>query len=269
MDVHNPSGLLIFKDNSKGNLKMEDKKLRQYDFITALGLIIFSVWELLQAMKMPMKESYGGVQSDWYVSPALLPLFIGGGIFFLGSILLINSIKSGGAASFVKAVKDSKKMHLTTETMRILTVVLGLFSFIYLLIPNVDFFLSITLFLFFICTAFYPDVEEFRRIMTLQFLIGMIVMAVIAFTGIDDLLKGILKYNVDILALFYIMYLNIFSRMKARKFEILPKKINQVTLVSLIVPLVLCPLFRYFLLVPLPVEGGIIKLMNLVYYIIR
>jgi hypothetical protein len=248
---------------------MEEKKLRQYDFITAVGLILFSVWELVQAFKMPMKESYGGVQSEWYVSPALLPLIVGGGLMLLGSILLINAIRTGGAASFIEAVKNGGNYKLTESTRRVLTVVLALVTFIYLLIPNVDFFLSIALFLFYISSAFYPDKDDFRRSMTLQYIIGMVILLVLVITGLDDLLLGILSYNIDILALLFLVYLNIYSRIKAGIAGVPRKLIRQVTIISLVVPLILCPLFRYFLLVPLPVEGGIIKLMNLVYYAVR
>lgn len=248
---------------------MEEKKLRQYDFVTALGLILFSIWELAGAKQMPMKESYGGVQNDWYVSPALLPIFVGLGILFLGVILLINSIRSGGAAMFIKAIKNSTHMKLTVETKRIFTVVLGLFSFIYLLIPSVDFFLCITLFLYFICTAFYPDREEFRSKVTGQFLILAVVMAILNFTGLGEVLKGIFSYSLDVIILLYIIYLNIYTRVAGASMEIDLKGFKIITLVSIVVPLVLCPLFRYFLLVPLPVEGGIIKLMNLLYYAIR
>ncbi|MBB6479611.1 tripartite tricarboxylate transporter TctB family protein [Spirochaeta isovalerica] len=248
---------------------MEEKKLRQYDFITAVGLILFSVWELSQALKMPMKESYGGVQSEWYVSPALLPMIIGGGLMLLGAILLVNAIRTGGAASFIEAVKNSGKIKVTEPTRRVVTVVFAFVSFIYLMIPNVDFFLSISLFLFYISTSFYPERDDFRKKMTLQFIIGMGVLLILITTGLDDVLKGILSYNVDILALLFLIYLNIYSRIQARKMDIARKTIRQVTLISLIVPLILCPLFRYFLLVPLPVEGGIIKLMNLVYYAVR
>lgn len=248
---------------------MEENKLRKYDFVTAIGLILFSFWELAQALKMPMKETYGGVQNDWYVSPALLPLFIGLGLLLLGVILLINAIRSGGASSFAASVKNNKSIKLTVKTQRILTVVLGLVSFIYLLIPHVDFFLSITLFLTYICSAFYLDDENFRSKMTMQFLIGSVILILLVATGLDDVLKAILKYNIDILVLLYIIYLNIFSRIKSKDLENASGKLNQVTLVAFIVPLILCPLFRYFLLVPLPVEGGIIKLMNLVYYALR
>ncbi|MDC7234878.1 MAG: tripartite tricarboxylate transporter TctB family protein [Spirochaetales bacterium] len=248
---------------------MEEKKLRQYDFLTSIILILFGIWDLAQAFKMPMKDSYGGVESVWYVSPALFPLFIGGGIILMGAILLINSIRTGGAARFIDSLKHVSEAKLTNETVRVLTVLLALGSFIYILIPNIDFFLSITLFLFFLCTAFYPDHDEFRRTFVIHFIIGMAVFLILIVTGLSDIINGILKYNMDILALLFIIYMNVAARKMAKAREIPVKLIRQVTIVSIVVPLILCPLFRYFLLVPLPVEGGILKLMNLLYYTIR
>ena len=248
---------------------MEEKKLRQYDFITSIGLLLFGLWELAEAFKMPMKDSYGGVQSVWYVSPALLPLFIGGGIIILGIVLLVHSIQTGGAALFISALKESSHLKLSVETKRIITVVLGLGTLIYLYIPYIDFYLSLALFLLFICSAFYADNETFRSKISRHYAAGSLIFALLIITGLDNLLKGILKYNVDILALLFIIYMNIAARIIGGKLKVPSKNFRTVTLVSMLVPLVLCPVFRYFLLVPLPVEGGIIKLMNLVYYAIR
>lgn len=248
---------------------MEENKLRQYDFITSVGLLLFGLWVLAEAFKMPMKDSYGGVQTVWYVSPALMPLFISGGIILLGITLLINSIRTGGAASFIKAVKETSHIKLTVETKRIFSVVLGFTALIYLYIPHVDFYLSLALFLLFVCVAFYADNETFRMKFTRHFLVGSLLFTILVATGLDDFLKGILKYNVDILVLLFIIYLNIAARRIGKKMELSSKIFRTVSWVSMIVPLILCPLFRYFLLVPLPVEGGIIKLMNLVYYTIR
>ncbi|MBN2659498.1 MAG: tripartite tricarboxylate transporter TctB family protein [Spirochaetales bacterium] len=217
---------------------MEEKKLRQYDFITAVGLILFSIWELAQAFKMPMKDTYGGVQSEWYVSPALLPLIIGGGLMLLGAILLVNAVRSGGAASFFEAVGKSGKVKMTEPTRRVITVVFAFVSFIYLMIPHVDFFLSISLFLFYISASFYPDSDDFRKKMTFQFLLGMIALLILVVTGLEGVLKGILSYNVDILALLFLIYLNIYSRIMARKMDIQRKLIRQVTWISILVPLV-------------------------------
>ncbi len=248
---------------------MEEKKLRQYDFVTSLFLVAFGIWELTETFKMPMKDSYGGVQAVWYVSPALFPLFIGGDLILLGVILLTHSIRTGGASGFILSLKSAAKTRISNETVRMLTVLLALASFIYILIPHIDFYLSIALFLFFLCTAFYPDHDDFRKKFVLHYLAGTGLILLLIVTGLSGVLKDILKYNMDILALIFLIYLNISGRFLAKGYGIPSKLIRQVTLVSLIVPLILCPLFRYFLLVPLPVEGGIIKLMNLVYYAVR
>ncbi len=248
---------------------MEEKKLRQYDFITSIFLLCFGVWELAQAFKMPMKDSYGGVQSVWYVSPALLPLFVGGGILLLGTILLINSIKTGGAADLINALKKGWNFKVSTPVSRILTVVLGLFTLIYLFIPRIDFYLSLALFLFYVCAAFYPDNENFRVKITIRYLAGSLVFLLLFISGLGRVLQDLLKYNLDILTLAFIIYLNVSARHVGRMMAIDHRKFRTVTIISLVVPLILCPLFRYFLLVPLPYEGGIIKLMNLAYYALR
>lgn len=248
---------------------MEAKKLRQYDFLTSILLILFGAWDLFETLKMPMKDSYGGVETVWYVSPALFPLFIGVAILLLGTVLLINSIKTGGAADFIESAKEIGKSKLNNETIRVLTVVLALGSFVYILIPNIDFFLSITLFLTFLCTAFYPDHDDFRKKYTYNYLAGTGVLLILIMTGLSNVLNSILKYNMDILGLIFIIYINIMGRRLARGYNVPVKLLRQVTIVSVAVPLILCPLFRYFLLVPLPVEGGIIKLMNLLYYTLR
>jgi hypothetical protein len=37
-------------------------------------------------------------------------------------------------------------------------------------------------------------------------------------------------------------------------------------IIALAVPLMLCPIFKYFLLVPLPYEGGVVEIMDLIRY---
>ena len=187
----------------------------------------------------------------------------------MGIALLINSIRTGGAAAVIERMKARQKFAPDNKTIRVLTVVLTLVSFIYIYIPNIDFALSIAIFLFALCTAFYPDNDDFRKIYIIHFIIGTAVFLILIATGLSDVLKGILKYNMDILALLFFIYLNIAGRRLARAYDIPVKLLRQVTLTSIIVPLILCPVFRYFLLVPLPVEGGIIKLMNLLYYTLR
>jgi hypothetical protein len=50
---------------------------------------------------------------------------------------------------------------------------------------------------------------------------------------------------------------------------ILKRKLRTTLIMSIVPSLVLIPSFKYFLLVPLPVEGGFIELMNILRYALR
>jgi hypothetical protein len=57
---------------------LEIEKLRKADIFSGVIISLFGLWVVGQALKMPMKDSWGGVQNVWFVSPALFPLFVGG-----------------------------------------------------------------------------------------------------------------------------------------------------------------------------------------------
>ena len=67
---------------------MDKDKLRKADFFSGIIILLFGAWIVRQAFKMPMKDSYAGVQNVWYVSPALFPLLIGSILALLGLFLV-------------------------------------------------------------------------------------------------------------------------------------------------------------------------------------
>ncbi|MEE4113214.1 MAG: hypothetical protein V2I40_10395, partial [Desulfobacteraceae bacterium] len=75
---------------------MEKDKLRKADIFSGGTIFLFGLWVVGQAMQMPMKDSWGGVQNVWFVSPALLPLFVGAMIALLGALLVRTALKSVG-----------------------------------------------------------------------------------------------------------------------------------------------------------------------------
>jgi hypothetical protein len=89
---------------------MQGEKLRRADFVTSILLLSFGVWMLGETFTMPMRDTFGGVQNVWYVSPALFPLIISAGLLLLGTVLLLHAIRSGGAASFVAAIRGIQAM---------------------------------------------------------------------------------------------------------------------------------------------------------------
>lgn len=75
---------------------MKDKGgLRKADFWTIILLFVLGVAIIGGATSFPMTESYGGVQSVWYVSLALCPLLVAGALVVLCVVLFVNTLATG------------------------------------------------------------------------------------------------------------------------------------------------------------------------------
>jgi hypothetical protein len=244
---------------------MDKQKLRRADFITSIILVLFGVWMLSESLQMPMRDSFGGVQNVWYVSPALLPLMIGILIILLGVTLLVHSAILGGAKSFLQILRK-RPQRPSEGTIRLLAVLVAILSFVYLQIPRIDFFLSVSLFLLFFISIFYLDSEDLFYRLALFYLIGNVVVLVLLVVGADRILGRVLPFSTDWIALIfwlsYVVYVGLYTRTEPK----LKRRFRTTLIVSLIVPVMLCPVFRYLLLVPLPKEGAIVEIMHLVRY---
>ena len=248
------------------------KELRRADFVTSILLIIFGLWVLYEAFQMPMKDTYGGVQNVWYVSPALFPLIISTFIMILGVTLLLNSIRTGGAKYFYDTAKKYSIINLfilSERAIRFIAILIALFSLIYLYIPRMDFFITASLFLFFMISIFYFDQPDLLKKLTVFFLTGNILFTVIWISGWAGQLMTIYQFFMDILLFIFLMIYLIYTWLLIKGEQTLKIKYYVSLLVSIGVPLFLCPVFRYFLLVPLPYEGFFIELMHTLYYAIR
>lgn len=247
---------------------MKKKELRRADFITSVLLLVFSVWIIMETLKMPMKDTFGGVQNVWYVSPALFPLIISIFIMVLGTVLLIHSIKTGGAKYFLDNFSVRYK-GLSEKNIRFIGILLALFSFVYLNIPRIDFFISITLFLTYFISVFYFDDKDLLKKLTLFYFTGSIIFIILFVFGISKIINSYYEYFIDILALFFYLSYVIYNWINIKSSNIFKKRFIVSLIVSLVVPLILCPTFRYFLLIPLPKEGLIIQMMHNIYYLIK
>ena len=247
---------------------MDKEQLRRADFVTSIILIAFSLWMLGATLQMPMRDTFGGVTNVWYVSPALMPLFISVAIFILGIVLLVHSIQVGGARQFIERFK-AREQGLPESTFRFLAILLALISFVYLNIPRIDFFLCIVLFLFYFISAFYFDDERILKRSTALYFAAHVVLLLLFVTGVARTLQSAFLYSVDVLTLLFIVGLIFYVRRLAGDGEVNKRRFRVTLIVTFVVPILLIPIFRYGLRVPLPVEGGIVELMNLVYYSLR
>lgn len=250
---------------------MEDKdKLRKADIVTGIILVALGLFIISEAFEMPMQASYGGVQNVWYVSPALMPLIIGAALVILGVVLSVNGARYFGWSNTVRMAKGMVRLRgagaLTPKTLRAVMVVVLLIIYVYLNVPRVDFFLSTWLFLFVFVTAYYFDDDALFRKLIGFYLAGTALFFLYFVTGAHAALQHSFRYTTDILTLLFIVAYGVYAWVKTRSVEALHRKYRISFTVSLLVPLILVPVFKFFLLIPLPVEGGIIGLMSLVRY---
>lgn len=245
---------------------MEKKELRSADFISAILLILFGLWVLITTLTtFPMKDSWGGVQNVWYVSPALFPLFISFGITVLGIVLLRHAIKTGGAKTFLGKLAHIKP-GLSENMLRFLSIVLIFVALVYIYIPRNDFFLSALLCLTVFMSMYYLDRADLLKKLTGFFLIGTLIFLLLAIFNMNASLNNAYIYLSDILVfVFYLSYLA-YAWKQLHNEDELKKKFSLTLLISFAVPLFVVPLFKYALLVPFPTEGGAIELMNIFWY---
>jgi hypothetical protein len=243
---------------------MEKKSLRSADFVSAIVLLVFAVWMLITTVTtFPMKGSWGGVKNVWYVSPALLPLFIGAGILGLSLVLLRNAIKEGGAATFCQQVRHFE-FRLSEGMLRFLAIVLVFAALVYVYIPVNDFFLAALLCLTVFMSMFHLDRVDLLKKCAGFFFVVSLLFGLARLAKLTPYLKT--WYLADILLfLAYLAYIGYVWAMLGGQ-EGLRKKFALTLLMSFAVPLFVVPLFKYGLLVPFPTEGAAIEIMNMFWY---
>jgi len=180
--------------------------------------------------------------------------------------LLIHSIKVAGAKSVFKA--QGLKIKFTEKSLRFWVMILLFFSFIYLYIPHIDFYLSILFFLSVFITIFYFDDKRLMIKISSYYLIVTIIFLIIYIFNLDKKLNHTFNYFTDLLMLIFTIIFILYTRILIGENKALKEKFRLGMLVSFLTPLVLCPVFKYLLLVPLPKEGGIIQLFNYIRYVL-
>lgn len=250
---------------------MEMDKLRKADIFSGCMISLFGLWVISQALKMPMKDSWGGVQNVWFVSPALFPLFVGSVIVLLGVGLTLNALKTVGLSGVFETLSWLKSAELyrflqSEAMMRFHAIVVLLFSFVFLYIPRIDFFVCAVLFLSAFVTMFYLDDPALLIKMLRIYLAGLLIFFLWFVLGIPASVEDTVPYPSDWLAIgFLLIYCTLVFRM-IRGNPTLIKKYKTGLLLSVAAPFTIGSVFKYFLLVPMPAEGLIVFLLDAVWY---
>jgi hypothetical protein len=251
---------------------MDKDKLRKADIYSGAAICLFGLWIILQALKMPMKDSWGGVQNVWYVSPAIFPLFVGCIIMLLGALLCRTALKMVGFKVFGETVRWLlSKMLLqflnSIPNLRFYTIIVLFLSFVYLTIPRIDFFLSAFLFLTVFITSFYFDDAMILKKLFFFYLAGSIVLILFFVLGLNGPLGRIVPFPADILTTCFIVSYSVYAWMLVRSNPMLRKKYRTAMIIAFVAPFVVGIIFKYFLLVPMPSEGLIVAITDYVWYL--
>ena len=250
---------------------MEQEKLRKADLFSGGIIFLFGLWIISQALKMPMKDSWGGVQNVWFVSPALFPLFVGAMISLLGALLIRTAIRAVGIRGFSTTLQwlmssDLLRFLNTAAMVRFYTIVVLFFSLVYLMVPRVDFFLAAVLFLSVFISGFYFDDDALLRKILTFYLAGTVVQALFFGLGLDDRTAAVLAYPGDWLTLAFILAYCGYAWTQIRGNTMLRRKFRTTLILSIVAPFFIGPVFKYLLLVPMPTEGLVVAIMDAIVY---
>ena len=250
---------------------LEKEKLRKADVYSGIVIFLFGAWIVWQASKMPMKDSWGGVQNVWFVSPALFPLFIGAIIMLLGLLLVRTALKTIGMKAFGDTLRWLFSKNLlqflnTVSILRFYAIAVLFLAFVFLNIPRIDFFLSAVLFLSVFITMFYFDEAALLKKLFFFYLAGTAFFIIYFAVGLDGLLNPVLPFAKDILALGFILGYCLYAWRLIRSSPLLRKKYRTGLIVAVVAPVLVGLIFKYFLLVPMPAEGMVVALADAIWY---
>ena len=247
------------------------EKLRKADAFSGIVIFLFGAWIVWQATKMPMKDSWGGVQNVWFVSPALFPLFVGAMIMLLGLLLVRTALKTIGVKAFNDTLqwlfsKNLLQFLNTIPILRFYAIAVLFLSFVYLNIPRIDFFLSAVLFLSVFITMFYFDDAVLLKKLFFFYLAGTVFFIFYFTLGLEGFISRVLPFAKDILALCFIFGYCFYAWRLIRHGPQLRKKYRTGLIIAIVAPFTVGLIFKYFLLVPMQSEGLVVAILDAIWY---
>ncbi len=250
---------------------LEKDNLRKVDFFSGAFIFLFGLFIVYHALQMPMKDTYGGVQNVWYVSPAIFPLFVGSMISLLGAALVGIALKSIGKGQLLEAFGYLASHEMITflkrpATIRFYAIVLLFSSFIFIMLPRIDFFLSAVLFLQVFISMFYFDDDELLMKILVVFIATSVLLLFFFAFNFDTMLSQIVNYPGDWLTLVLILFFTIYSWSLIKNRLGLRRKYRRCLCLSIAAPFMVGIIFKFLLLVPMPFEGTVVELLDAIWY---
>jgi len=250
---------------------LEKDTLRKADIFSGAIISLFGLFVVSQALKMPMKDTYGGVQNVWYVSPAIFPLFIGAIISLLGAALTATAVKTVGLGQLAEVFRylagpDLVLFLKRPETRRFYAILLAFCSFIFVMIPRIDFFLAAVFFLLVFIAMFYFDDDRLLW-KILGFFVAVSGLLILFFAlRLDERMSPVVSYPGDWLTLLIIGAFIFYSRQLVKKRSDLRNKYRLCLILAIVAPFTVGIIFKFLLLVPMPFEGAVVELLDTIWY---
>ncbi|MBU1566920.1 MAG: hypothetical protein KJ630_15010 [Proteobacteria bacterium] len=250
---------------------MDKDKLRKADLFSGVLIVLLGLFIISQAVKMPMKDSWGGVMNVWYVSPALFPLFVGAMLAFLGGSLVLIAFGNVGKQGFREVIgfltgEKCISFLRQPESLRFYAIVFNLLVFVFVMIPHIDFFLAAILFLLVLfCMFYFGDHAHMKRVFRFSVFTGLL-LSLFQFSPLGSTISKFSNSAGDWLVVVIICIFVLFIRKEGMAQPEQKKKFHLCIIIAVVAPLLIGIIFKYFLLVPLPHEGLIIRLLDSIFY---
>ena len=188
----------------------------------------------------------------------------------LGLLLVKSAISSVGKDGVISVFKyfgssdfiDFLKLPIT---IRYYGIVINLLVFVFLLIPNIDFFVASVLFLLTFFFMFYCGSDQDLPLLISQILGAAIVLGAYLFSGLAEKVNAHVPFSADVLVIIFIGLLVVHYYRKYDNPEF-KRKFKISLLIGFLAPFTIGIIFKYFLLVPMPHEGIIVSLLDAVWY---
>lgn len=249
---------------------MDKDNLRKADLFSGGIITLIGIFIVSQALQMPMKDSWGGVQNVWYVSPAIFPLFVGSMIALLGGMLMRTAFRTVGTRGLAQVLgflySSGGVAYIKGEgAIRFYAIVILFFSFVFIMIPCIDFFPATILFLLAFISMFYLDHEGLLKKLLRLYISQMGVLVLCMVSGIFERIT-VVAYPGDLLTLAFIPVFAFFTRAWIKTDPVRMKKFRTGMILAIAAPLLVGASFKYLLMVPMPFEGLVVELMDAVRY---
>lgn len=246
------------------------QEVRRTDLKISIVLIVLCVLLIWETTSFPMTGSFGGVESHWFVSPALFPMMLLITLLSASVMLCIRAYKETTEKKLLRLDGWIGDMAQPINRER-WYVIITLCVYIYLYIPSIDFYLATVMFLMTLCCRYYLNDAILKYCMIFLNAMVIIYLLIVRYLFSGKFYFISMEASVDEFSILYSdigVIVAIVSGLiiMLRSSESRRRK-KHIAITALVVPLVLLMSFNFILQVPMPVEyGSIIKSMEFVWY---